>query len=101
MMERLTENQVRLALGRLNGWKLKSNAIVSEFVFADFNQAFAVMTRIALYAEKCGHHPEWRNVYNRLEIRLTTHDVGGLSELDFNMASAINRYAEEALSHPS
>ena len=45
MMERLTENQVRLALGRLNGWKLKSNAIVSEFVFADFNQAFAVMTR--------------------------------------------------------
>ena len=98
MMEKLTPQQIELALERITDWRLDSDAILRHFVFQDFSQAFAVMTRIALIAEKLGHHPEWRNVYNRLEIRLTTHDVGGLSELDFRMAKAIDQYAEEALS---
>jgi len=98
MVEKLNQAQIEQALNRVPGWKLSSGTLVRQFVFADFNQAFAVMTRVALYAEKVGHHPEWRNVYNQLDILLTTHDVGGLSELDFAMATTINQYAEEVLS---
>ena len=61
------------------------------FVFADFNQAFGFMSQVALLAETMGHHPEWSNVYNRVEIYLTTHDVGGISEHDFALAQKIDR----------
>ena len=101
MLEKLTPEQIKIALDRLDGWQLDSNAIVRKVTFNDFNQAFGVMTRIALKAENLGHHPEWFNVYNRLDIRLSTHDVGGLSELDFRLAQAINEYVVEALSPPS
>jgi 4a-hydroxytetrahydrobiopterin dehydratase len=65
-------------------------AIVRKFKFADFGQAFAFMTRVALIAEKRDHHPEWSNVYNWVEITLTTHDAGGLSQRDVDMAGAID-----------
>ncbi len=60
-----------------------------------FNEAFGFMTRAALAAEKADHHPEWRNVYNRVEIKLTTHDAGGLTAKDFDLAKAINRAASQ------
>jgi 4a-hydroxytetrahydrobiopterin dehydratase len=65
------------------------DAAVKSFKFRDFNEAFGFMTRVALYADKADHHPEWFNVYNRVEITLTTHDAGGLSERDVAMARFI------------
>jgi len=67
--------------------------IARTFRFADFNQAFAFMTRVALLAEKRDHHPEWRNVYNRVEVILTTHDAGGVTSLDVEMAQFMDRAA--------
>jgi 4a-hydroxytetrahydrobiopterin dehydratase len=70
----------------------KRDAITREFVFPDFNRAFAFMTQVALAAEKADHHPEWTNVYNKVRITLTTHDAGGLTQKDLDLA----RFADEA-----
>ena len=88
----LTDAERDEALAALPQWRLRDDklAIVREFKFADFGAAFAFMTRVALIAEKADHHPEWSNVYNRLEITLTTHDAGGLSQRDIAMAGAID-----------
>jgi len=74
------------------GWTMVKDrdAIYREFIFTDFNQAWGFMSRIALYAETHGHHPEWFNVYNKVQITLSTHDVGGLSSNDVNMATFIH-----------
>ncbi len=72
------------------------DAIMRNFAFADFNAAFGFMTRVALLAEKQDHHPEWRNVYNRVEIVLSTHDCGGLSQRDILLARAIDAVAATA-----
>ena len=76
------------ALSQLEGWSAVSekDAISKTFKFADFNAAFAFMARVALLAEKLDHHPEWFNVYNRVEVVLATHDAGGVTELDLQMA---------------
>ena len=89
----LTEQEREWALSGLPEWSLRDDklAIVRQFKFADFSQAFAFMTRVALIAEKRDHHPEWSNVYNRVEVTLTTHEAGGLSQRDVNMAWAIDR----------
>jgi len=89
---KLTEEERTIALGDLQGWSLASDrdAIERTFTFADFVEAFGFMTRVALLAEKADHHPEWSNVYNRVEIALTTHDAGGLSQRDIDMAKAID-----------
>ena len=88
----LTNTERDEALAELTDWSLarEGKAIERKFVFADFSEAFAFMTRIALLAEQQDHHPEWSNVYNRVEIALTTHDAGGLSERDLAMAKAID-----------
>ena len=88
---RLSDAEVAALLTELPGWTVRSDgqAIVRTFKFADFNAAFGFMTRVALYADKHDHHPEWSNVYNRVEITLTTHDAGGLSPRDAAMARAI------------
>ena len=88
---RLSDAEVAALLTELPGWTVRSDgqAIVRTFKFADFNAAFGFMTRVALYADKHEHHPEWSNVYNRVEITLTTHDAGGLSARDAAMARAI------------
>ena len=89
---RLTEDERAAALAQLPGWALREDglAITRPFRFADFSAAFAFMTRVALLAEKQDHHPEWFNVWNRVDITLTTHDAGGLSQRDVRMALKIN-----------
>ena len=93
MIEKLTPEARRQALGGLEGWSPVEDrdAIAKSFRFEDFGGAFAFMTRVALEAEKMNHHPEWRNVYNRVDIVLTTHDAGGLSERDISLARFIDR----------
>ena len=89
---RLSDAERDAALAELPDWTLRADglAIERKFKFADFSEAFAFMTRVALAAEKADHHPEWSNVYNRVEITLTTHDAGGLSHRDIVMAEAID-----------
>ena len=88
----LSDDERREALARLNGWTLDPNGegIRKQYRFNSFNDAFAFMTRVALLAEKADHHPEWSNVYNRVDILLTTHDAGGLSMRDIQLAQAID-----------
>ena len=93
-MKPLDPHTVQQHLKTLAGWRLDSvrAALRRDFKFADFNQAFAFMTRVALYAERHDHHPEWFNVYNRVEVTLTTHDAGGVTERDIDLA----RFADAA-----
>ena len=93
MVARLEGNARRQALAGLKDWKEEANrdAISKEFRFADFNQAFAFMTQVALKAERMDHHPEWSNVYNRGPNELTTHDGGGLPPRNPRLAKAIGK----------
>ena len=93
-VRRLSDAERAAALQGLPGWVLREDglAIVRHFTFADFSAAFGFMTRVALTAEKLDHHPEWSNVWNRVEITLTTHDAGGLSARDLAMAREINQH---------
>ena len=92
MVEQLNEAERTAALDRLGDWDYDDarDALTRRFLFADFSEAFAFMTRVALLAEQQDHHPEWSNVWNRVDILLTTHDAGGLSERDVKMARAID-----------
>lgn len=92
MVEQLNEDQRAAALDRLGEWDYDEarDALTRSFLFADFSEAFAFMTRVALLAEKADHHPEWSNVWNRVDILLATHDAGGLSQRDVRMAEAID-----------
>jgi|SRR4051794_38766127 4a-hydroxytetrahydrobiopterin dehydratase len=94
-MQKLGSNARTAALKELPEWSEVEgrDAITRKFQFRDFNQAFAFMTRAALLAEKLDHHPEWFNVYNRVEVTLSTHDSGGLTEKDIAMAKAMDAYA--------
>jgi len=91
-IEQLSDEDRAEALDALDEWDYDEgrDAITRKFLFADFSEAFAFMTRVALLAEKADHHPEWSNVWNRVEILLTTHDAGGLSQRDVDMAEAID-----------
>ena len=89
-MEKLSDQAIDEMLKDLKGWELKNNGIEKSFVFKDFKEAFAAMTHIALECEVNNHHPEWDNVYNRLHIRFSTHDAGGLTEMDFKIAAAVD-----------
>jgi 4a-hydroxytetrahydrobiopterin dehydratase len=88
-MEKLKKSQdIESFLKKNSGWKMVEgrSALQKSFKFSDFNQAFGFMTRVALVAEQMNHHPEWSNVYNRVDVVLSTHDAGGLTELDFKLA---------------
>jgi len=74
----------------LPGWSVKNEKLYKEFQFNDFNQAFGFMTRAAMEIEKMNHHPEWFNVYNRITVELTTHDAGGITDNDVNLARILN-----------
>ena len=95
MIQKLDPGARTKALAALDGWKdvAGRDAIQRSFVFADFNAAFGFMSRVALLAEKMDHHPEWFNVYNRVEVTLATHDCNGISERDIAMARFMNANA--------
>lgn len=90
---RLSEAERDAALGGVPGWSLSEDgtAISRSFVFADFNEAFGWMSRVALLAERMNHHPDWSNSYRTVDVVLTSHDSGGLTERDFRFAAAIDR----------
>ena len=95
MIAKLKGPERAAALKELTGWKevVDRDAIHKSFKFKDFNEAWGFMTRVALLADKMDHHPEWSNVYNRVEITLSTHDCDGLSERDVKLAREIGKIA--------
>ncbi len=97
MVAQLTDDERKAVLAEFSDWEYdpKRDAISRKFAFADFAEAFAFMTRVAIHAEKADHHPEWFNVYNKVDITLTTHDAGqngGLSQRDVDLARQIESY---------
>jgi 4a-hydroxytetrahydrobiopterin dehydratase len=95
MAQKLSGEARKSALTKLAGWAEVAgrDAISKKFTFKDFNQAFGFMTRAALVAEKMDHHPEWSNVYKTVDVTLSTHDAGGVTELDVELAAAMDRLA--------
>ena len=87
---KLSELEITEELKKLEGWEIKDNKLHKEIQFESFNQAFGFMTRAAMEIEKMNHHPEWFNVYNRIIIDLTTHDAGGITNNDVNLARILN-----------
>ncbi len=99
MPEKYTIKQIEAALTQLNQnlavdeqWVIKNNKVCKTFKFKSFIRAFGWMSQIAIWAEKLGHHPEWFNVYNKVEVELTTHDANGISELDFKLAGKMELF---------
>jgi 4a-hydroxytetrahydrobiopterin dehydratase len=93
----LSTNELRERLPQLKEWKHEEKSISREFKFRDFISAFSFMTAVALQAEKLNHHPEWKNVYNTVHIQLSTHDAGGLTELDLKLAALIDKIYNNGL----
>lgn len=91
----LNEDELKQELAKLEGWQKVDDreAISKSFKFKDFNAAFGFMSRAALYAEKLDHHPEWFNVYNRVDVTLSTHSENGITELDIQLARMMNAIA--------
>ena len=97
MPKRLSADAIPKMLTMLDGWSMAADqeAITKTYTFRNFSEAFGFMSRVALEAEKMDHHPEWSNVWNRVVIVLSTHDVGGLSDLDLRLAAAIDGIARK------
>ena len=89
-MRVLTEFEIKARMSTIDGWEYENNAIHTTFEFDNFKDAFSVMTRIAFEVEKLNHHPNWTNIYNTLSISLSTHDAGGVTEKDFELAKIID-----------
>ena len=98
MAAKLTEEAIESGLAELNaagaGWERRGDRIARNFAFPDFVTAFGFMTEVALVAERMNHHPEWFNVYGTVKVELSTHDAGGLTELDFELARAMSAAAD-------
>ncbi|MGI9350511.1 MAG: 4a-hydroxytetrahydrobiopterin dehydratase [Rhizobiaceae bacterium] len=93
--EKLTPAEIDQALDNLVGWQkaIDRNALTKKFEFKNFSEAFGFMTRVALVAEKMDHHPEWFNVYRTVDVTLATHDAGGITNLDLELAKSMNKLA--------
>lgn len=87
---KLSSQSIESKMTEITEWSLSEGKLYRRFVFKDFVEAFGFMSRVALLAETANHHPEWSNVYNRVEVYLTTHDAGGLTDRDFDLAERIN-----------
>jgi 4a-hydroxytetrahydrobiopterin dehydratase len=92
-MTKLSSEEIQSKLQTLNNWSFEDNFLQKQFGFKDFSEAFGFMSRVALIAEKLDHHPNWSNVYNKVDIRLQTHDAGGITEKDFKLATLIDKIA--------
>lgn len=92
-MQKLSEKEIQEALKTLNGWAFDGTSIHKTFVFKDFIDATGFMTKVALQSEKMNHHPDWSGVYNTVNIHLNTHDVGGITENDIQLAQHIENYS--------
>jgi 4a-hydroxytetrahydrobiopterin dehydratase len=92
---RLSEQEIEREVGKLRDWKIQNGKLNRTFEFKNFIHAFGFMTKVAMQAEKMNHHPEWFNVYNRLNIDLVTHDIGGISNYDFKLAGIISKLYSE------
>jgi 4a-hydroxytetrahydrobiopterin dehydratase len=88
---KLAKDKLRVGLARLPHWRAREGKLRREFRFDDFSAAFAFMTRVALLAEKADHHPDWSNSWNKVVVELTSHDAGGLTQRDLDLATAIDR----------
>ncbi|HEX9654397.1 MAG TPA: 4a-hydroxytetrahydrobiopterin dehydratase [bacterium] len=91
--KKLSEREINERLAELPGWSIEQGKLHKTFQFTSFIEAFGLMTRVALAAEAMNHHPEWCNVYNKVTIDLTTHDLGGISTFDFELAKKIESFA--------
>jgi 4a-hydroxytetrahydrobiopterin dehydratase len=92
-IQKLSEKEVTQELEKLPGWSLENGKLHRAFQFADFVEAFGFMARAALVAEAMGHHPDWSNVWNRVTVDLSTHSIGGISRLDFELAAKMQAFA--------
>jgi 4a-hydroxytetrahydrobiopterin dehydratase len=90
----LSKEELNVALNQISNWSIKDGKLHRQFQFASFVEAFGFMSSVALVAEAAGHHPEWFNVYNRVTIDLTTHDAGGITSKDIELASKVNKLAK-------
>ena len=91
MYHKLTDKEIESEVNKMPGWKVVNGKLSKSFEFKDFIEAFSFMTRVAMHAEKMNHHPEWFNVYNKVNIDLVTHDLNGISNYDMKLANAINK----------
>ena len=91
------QTEILQKLQTLDGWSYKDGKLQKDLEFKNFSEAFSFMTRVALKAEKLNHHPDWSNVYNKIHISLSTHDAGGITELDFKLATFINKIVPHGL----
>ncbi len=91
-LTKLSQADIQSAIASLSGWSLVNGKLHKTFKFKDFTEAFGFMSKVAIAAEKMNHHPEWSNVYNTVKIDLTTHDVGGISQNDIDLAGTINGF---------
>ena len=89
-LTKLSEEQIKEELANLSGWSIINGKLHKDFVFKDFIEAFGFMSTAALHIEKMNHHPEWFNVYNKIKVDLTTHDAGGITQNDINLARILN-----------
>ena len=94
-IKKLTDEEIRLNLGKLSNWKFENNKLHKLFKFKNFNQAMCFMTGVGMVCEKINHHPEWSNVYGNVDVKLTTHRVAGITELDFKLAEKMDKIAGE------
>ena len=95
--KKLSEEEIRALLPKMKGWSVVDGKLHREIACKDFVTAFGNMTRVALVAESMNHHPEWFNVYNRVVVDLTTHDAGGISQRDFELAGLLDQFASKLI----
>jgi len=93
-LEKLSDEQIRKELSNIPGWNVMDGKLHKDFVFKDFIDAFGFMSRAAIHIEKMNHHPEWFNVYNKIKVDLVTHDAGGITQNDINLAKILNSLAK-------